>query len=145
MKRTNLLSAIFAALCLQACTSITVTPLPPGVQEVLIVDNSAVTVEDFVEVMRGAFEDRGIRTRLVREEPASTQVATVSYTALKTWYLSSYLCDAEVTVRRGGGRIAKANYHLIGKGGLALNKWSSVKTKMTPVYDQLLVNYPKRR
>ncbi|MEZ6036254.1 MAG: Sbal_3080 family lipoprotein [Planctomycetota bacterium] len=145
MKHHQILSAAFAALCLQACTSITVEPLPAGVDEVLIVDNSAVKVEDFVEVMRGAFEDHGIRTRLVREEPANTDVATLTYSALKSWDLATYLCQAEVTVRRGGRPIANAEYHLIGKGGLSLFKWDSVETKMTPVYDQLLINYPKAR
>ena len=34
-----------------------------------------------------------------------------------------------------------ASYHLNGGGGLALNKWASVKSKMDPVLDELLAAY----
>jgi hypothetical protein len=48
---------------------------------------------------------------------------------------------AELRLTKGGLEVARANYHLRGKGGLSLNKWASTKSKMDPVIDELLAQY----
>lgn len=55
--------------------------------------------------------------------------------------MSPYLSHAELRLEKGGHRIAYAEYHLRGKGGLSLSKWQGTKTKMDPVIDQLLADY----
>jgi hypothetical protein len=51
-----------------------------------------------------------------------------------------YMTEAQISILRDGQSIASANYHLRGKGGLALNKWASTESKMLPVIDALLAN-----
>lgn len=40
-----------------------------------------------------------------------------------------------------GSEICRGDSYPNGKGGLALNKWASVKSKMDPVIDELLAGY----
>ncbi len=52
-----------------------------------------------------------------------------------------YLSHAELHLLRNGRQIASAEYHLNGKGGLALTKFKGMNSKMDPVIDQLLAGY----
>lgn len=129
-------------LAFASCTSIEVEPLPAGIEAVAIVQNTAVAVEDFVPVLREALERRGLKTRIVADEPVGEGAVSATYTALRSWDLGTYLSEADVWFRRDGRQIARVHYHLIGKGGLSFYKWQSVEEKMTPAYDELLQSYP---
>ena len=65
----------------------------------------------------------------------------LTYTALKQWDVAMYMHHAELRLYNGHDQIAYAEYHLNGGGGLALNKWASVDSKMDPVIDRLLSDY----
>jgi hypothetical protein len=141
--RTWILLPLVALLfSLVGCTSVTVEPLPAGVKEVAIRDNPKVTVPDFVDVLRDGFHRHGIRTKLIAEQASAGDDYVVSYVALRSWDIGTYLSKAEIWVSHKGDPAGHAEYHLRNKGGLALNKWAGVESKMAPVMDELLVRYP---
>lgn len=144
MKKLTLLT--FAALLmLTACTSIQTTPLPydPAIGTVKIIRNPRVKVSDFLFVMRRHFSLHGIPTALVGEEyEAKNGEYTVQYTALRSWDFTTYLSSADVDIYKAGCIVGTAHFHLIGKGGFSFCKWDKTDTKLTPMYEELLKNYP---
>ena len=131
-----MLPLVAMLLSLVGCTSVTVEPLPAGVKEVAIRDNPK------VDVLRDGFHRHGIRTKLIAEQAQAGDDYVVSYVALRSWDIGTYLSKAEIWVSHKGDPAGHAEYHLRNKGGLALNKWAGVESKITPVMDELLVRYP---
>lgn len=64
----------------------------------------------------------------------------MTYTALQSWDFTTYLSHAELRLYKENLRIGYGIYHLDG-GGLSLMKWGSVKSKMTPVVNEMLGQY----
>lgn len=139
MKTTHL--ALLACL-LAGCTSVTVTPLPANVRTVHIRTNPEVTVGDFVPVMTDGFHRHGIAVQTLPAGAAAGDYYVVDYTARRSWDVTTYLSQAEITVTHRGDRVGYAEYHLRGKGGMAVTKWAGVKSKIDPVMDELLQNHP---
>ena len=140
MKKNNIL-AILTLLLLSACTSIQVMPLdePLSVSHICIKNNPKVIVPGFLSVVRNGFEDHKIATMVFEDELPTKCNTVLKYTALRSWDIVAYLSHAELWLEdREGKRLAYAEYHLVGGGGLSLMKWASVKSKMTPVIDELL-------
>ena len=127
-----------AVLVLSGCTSIDVRPVASGVsvQDVCIVHNDEVLVSDFVGVLRDGFDRHRIATSVVSEAESKSCETTLTYTAARGWDLVPYLDEAELRLWRGGRQIGAADYRH--RGGFALTKFSSTKTKLDPVIDQLL-------
>lgn len=128
------------ALVLSACTSVKVRQ-PTGMvrgSNVCIVNNPKVAVPDFVDIVRDGFNRHGYLTTVVNEQEAKACTYTLTYTALRSWDMATYLSHAELRLWQGGSQIGYAEYHLKGKGGLSLAKWKGAKSKMDPVIDQLL-------
>jgi len=140
MKKMICLAA--AVVAMGGCTSVEVKSarsIEPGTQ-VCIVNNPKVIVEGFVDVVREGFSRHGLPTRLVNANEAASCPVTLTYTALRSWDFSPYLSRAELRLWKNGLQIGSAEYHLRGRGGLSLAKWQGVKSKMTPVIDQLLAD-----
>jgi hypothetical protein len=57
--------------------------------------------------------------------------------------MASYLEHAELRLTQGTRLVGSATYHH--SGGLALNKYASNKTKITPVVDKLLADVSPRQ
>lgn len=110
-------------------------------KHVCIQDNPKVAVQDFVTIVRDGFDRHGISTEVIAGSAPERCEYLLTYTALRSWDFSPYLSHAELRIERGGRQVAYAEYHLKGKGGLALNKWASTKSKMDPVIDELLGAY----
>ena len=127
-------------LSLVACTAIDVRPAQnlSSSTPVCIINNPAVIVDDFVDVVRDGFNRHGIPTSVVDQSDAKTCEVTLTYTALRSWDLAPYLSHAELRLWRNGAQVGFAQYHLKGKGGYSLAKWKGTKSKMDPVVDQLL-------
>lgn len=138
------LFVLFAAFNFVGCTSVTVEPLAPGVKEVLVRENPKVSMSGFLPYVRNSFEARGIATRVITEADAAGDAYVVTYTALRTWDLTTFLSSAEFWVHHRSDLVGHAEYHLRGKGGLALTKFQHVETKLDPVFAELLVHYPLR-
>lgn len=134
--------ALFVSFVLVGCTSVTVQPMKPGVKEVLVRENPKVSMGGFLPYVRKSFESRGIATRVITEADAAGDAYVVTYTALRSWDLTTYLSSAEFWVHHRSDLVGHAEYHLRGKGGFALTKFQHVETKLDPVFDELLANYP---
>lgn len=141
MKPVTLFAAF--ALSLAACTSIQVRSVDQKLQTVCIVENPKVTVPDFVAILRDGLSRHDIVTSVVSNDNASSCPVTLTYTALRSWDFSTYVSHAELRLWSNGKQIGSADYHLRNKGGLALTKWASTKSKMDPVIDQLITGKPR--
>jgi hypothetical protein len=132
-----------AACALCGCTAVTVKPVDRAleIQRVCIQDNPRVQVSDFVTVLRDGFDRHGIATEVISGTPGPKCNAVLTYTALRSWDVGTYLSHAELRLERDGRQLAYAEYHLRGKGGYSLMKWQGTKTKMDPVIDELLKDY----
>lgn len=128
---------------LSACTVVTVRPVDSSlnIRHVCVQNNPEVTVRDFTTIVRDGFDRHGISTEVFSGRKPNNCEYVLTYTALRSWDMSTYLSHAELRLEAGGRQIAYAEYHLRGKGGFALNKWAATKTKMDPVIDELLAQY----
>jgi hypothetical protein len=125
------------------CTSIQVQPLDrsANLKHVCIQENPKVIVSDFVTVTRDGFDRHGISSEMFSGAIPDRCEYVLTYTALQTWDMTTYLHHAELRLESKGRKIAYAEYHLRGKGGLTLTKYASTKEKMDPVIDELLKAY----
>jgi len=139
--RNTFITAIVLALV--GCTSIQVQPIDRSVnlKHVCIQDNPKVVVADFVTVLRDGFDRHGISTEVFSGSTPERCEYILTYTALQSWDVSTYLSYAELRLESKGRKIASAEYRLRGKGGLSLMKWQGTKEKMDPVIDELLKAY----
>jgi len=139
------LPAILAVVCimLSGCTSIQVKRADPatGMRHLCIQDNPRVTVPGFVEVLRDGIERNGLSSEMYEGQKPAHCEFILTYTALRSWDLGTYLSHAELRIERNGRQLASAQYHLRGKGGFSLTKWQGVETKMNPVIDELFADY----
>jgi hypothetical protein len=135
------LPLLAAATLLGACTATRVTPLQAAADQMCIEENPKVQVSDFVPVLQEGFARHGIQTQVHSQIPRADCPYVVTYSARRSWDMAPYLSTAEITIL-GPRRqtLAKANYHLRGKGGLSLMKWQGTKSKIDPVIDELLAS-----
>jgi hypothetical protein len=135
------LPLLAAATLLGGCTATQVTPLQASADQMCIEENPKVQVSDFVHVLQEGFARHGIQTQLHSKIPRADCPYVVTYTARRSWDMAPYLSTAEITIL-GPRRqtLAKASYHLRGKGGLSLMKWQGTKSKIDPVIDELLAS-----
>ncbi len=132
---------VFITIFVSACTAVSVKPLDKSlsISIICIKNNPKVIVPGFLSVVRNGFEDHGITTVMLDDTKKEKCEAILTYTALQSWDITTYLSHAELRLEdRGGKRLAYAEYHLVGKGGFSLTKWASVKSKMEPVIKELL-------
>lgn len=122
------------------CTSIQVQPISSDMKitDICIEENPKVIVVDFLPVIRDRFEYHGINTQVYDSPDPKKCEYILTYTALKTWDLGTYMHHAELRLEKNGRKVASAEYHLNAKGGLSLMKWQGTKTKLDPVVDELL-------
>lgn len=132
------MALLLTCASLGGCTAVRVQPVSSQerVEHVCIERNPRVGIGDFISVMQEGFRNHGITSSVV-EPPANCRY-TSTYTARRTWDITTYLSQAQIDIQRDGRTIATAHYHLRGKGGLALNKWAGTRAKILPVMDQLL-------
>jgi hypothetical protein len=137
------ISQFITILLLVGCTSIEVQKLDPTtkISHLCIEDNPKVIVRNFLSVVKKGFKRHGITTEVYEHSKPNYCEFHLTYTALKKWDLGTYMTHAELWLYSGKNNIAFAEYHLKGGGGLALNKWASVESKMDPVINQLLSGF----
>ena len=130
-------------ISVSACTSIQVKNTngfqPKSLQKICIIRNPKVIVDGFENAMIQSFQRYNIQAQIY---PANSQPAfcdaTMTYTALRTWDVVTYLSSAQFTLYKDNQQVSEAKFHLKGKGGLALNKWRSTETKVNELVDELL-------
>lgn len=128
------------AIVLAGCTAIDVKQVDSShrIDHVCIENNPKVIVADFVSTVEDVFHNHSITTEVYSGTMPDHCQYKLTYTALRSWDFTPYLSHAELRLFKGRERIGYAEYHLRAGGGLAPNKWASVKSKMTPVVKQLL-------
>jgi hypothetical protein len=94
--------------------------------------------------MKDGFYRHGIAVQMLPASASAGDLHVVDYTARRTWDIVTFLSEAEITITHRGDRVGYAEYYLRGKGGFALTKYQDVDTKINPVMDELLANYPQR-
>jgi len=136
------LICVLAVICV-GCTAIHVQWMESvtNLRFVCIQENPEVTVPNFLDVVKDGFARHGISTKVYSGEIPDSCEYVLTYTALRSWDIGTFLTHAELNLERAGEKIAYAEYHLKGKGGFSLMKWRSVKSKMDPVIDELLKDY----
>ena len=142
----RMLALLAAMFFLAGCTSVIVSPLPydANLKEIKLLNNPAVIVDDFVPVLEKYFLEHGIALNRV---PGTANIGAneygIRYTARRSWTVLPYLSLAYVRIFKGERLVAEGNYYLSGHSFcLSPYKWQGVETKMKPVYDELLKNYP---
>ncbi|MEA2018755.1 MAG: Sbal_3080 family lipoprotein [Campylobacterota bacterium] len=147
MKKIMLLVGIFTIILFSGCSTKTVVPVSNEHQlsHVCIEDNPKVKVGDFLGVVTDIFNEHGISTEkyVINDKPTYCEV-NMTYTATRKWDMATYLNHAELRLYKNNQKIGYAEYHLTGGGGLDLSKWASVKSKMTPIIEELLAQYEKK-
>jgi hypothetical protein len=136
---------ILSLLILAGCTSVDVRPIPASAKldKVCIKFNEEVNVEDFVPVVQEDFFNHGISSVVFHSGTPKGCEFTMSYTVDRWWDLGPYMVDARMTVNKDDVFIGSAHYHLAGHGGLSLMKWEGTHSKIDPVLDEMLRDYPK--
>jgi hypothetical protein len=132
---------------LAGCTAVNVKSVDFAqhpLSRVCIQENPKVIVAGFLDTVRSGFARHGIVTEVYRSDaPPGHCEYTLTYVARQNWDMATYLWLANLELRKGAQIVGKGEYRLRKKGGLALNKWQSTESKMAPVIDQLLINFPK--
>jgi uncharacterized protein YcfL len=143
MKKILLL--LLASSLLQACTSVNVRKVDASahaMELVCIEQNPKVAVSDMLTVLEDGFQRHNIRTVVYHDKAPERCEYTLWYTATRGWDLAPFVKHAELRLRLKDETIASATYNH--SGGLALNKWASTSTKLTPVIDELLAGFGEK-
>jgi len=132
-------------LILSGCTTVDVRPIPASAKldKICIEFNSEVNVEDFVSVMEEEFFSHGISSIVFHAERPKSCGFTLNYTVNRSWDFAPYMVDAQMIVNKDDAIIGSGHYHLRGYGGMSLMKWEGTHSKIDPVLDEMLRNYPK--
>ena len=122
------------------CTSVRVQPVDRNLQprHICIEHNPRVKVLDLEAVVQDTLQHQGVSSEIVEADAPARCEYILRYTALRSWDIAPYLSQAELSLWHYGRRIAHAEYHLKGKGGLSLLKWQDTRTKLEPVIIEML-------
>lgn len=136
---------VLCLLIFAGCTTVDVRPIAASekVDKICIKFNDEVNVDDFVQVMQEDFFNHGISSSVFKVEKPNDCGFTLNYTVDRWWDLVPYMVDAKLTVNKDDVFIGSGHYHLTGHGGLDLAKWAGTHSKIDPVIDEMLRNYPK--
>lgn len=143
MKSFSTLAGTF--LIISGCTSMDVKPISAEahLDKICIEYNSEVNVDDFVPVVQEDFFNHGISSVVYHSARPTSCKFTMTYTVDRWWDMKPYMVDAQMTVNKDDAYIGSAHYHLAGHGGLSLMKWEGTHSKIDPLLDDMLRNYPK--
>ena len=132
-------------LILSGCTSMDVKPIPASakLEKICIQFNEEVNVDDFVPVVQEDFFNHGIGSVVYHSDRPKGCEFTMTYAVERWWDFKPYMVDAQMTVNKDDAYIGSAHYHLAGHGGLSVTKWEGTHSKIDPLLDDMLRNYPK--
>lgn len=136
---------ILALVTMFGCTAVKVQPLKNESQitHVCVKDGKEMCFDgEMMGVILDGFGRHGITTQIYSGNLPSECEYNLSYMCNQTWDMAMYMHHAELRLYQMNYQIGYAEYHLNGSGGFSLMKWQSAKTKMDPVIDELLQNYP---
>ena len=135
-------------IVMTGCTSIKVRPVDTALamKHACVKDCSDMCFDGaMMGIIRDGFERHGIKTQVYSGDVPSECEYHLSYYCERTWDMATYMHHAELRLYHANDQIGFAEYHLKGQGGFSLMKWESTKSKMDPVIDELLKNYPVQK
>jgi len=136
---------MLALLSMFGCTAVKVQPIKNNAEitNVCVKDCKDMCFDgEMLGVILDGFRRHGITTQVYSGNLPPECEYNLSYMCNQTWDMAMYMHHAQLRLYQMHYQIAYAEYHLNGSGGLSLMKWQSSKTKMDPVIDELLQNYP---
>jgi hypothetical protein len=136
---------ILGLVVLAGCTTVDVRPIPASakLERICIQFNEEVNIEVFVPVVQEDFFNHGISSVVYHSDRPRGCEFTMTYAVERWWDFKPYMVDAQMTVNKDDAYIGSGHYHLNGHGGLDLGKYAGTHSKIDPVMDELLRNYPK--
>lgn len=142
----KMLGTISLVLLLSACSQVEVQPVAYGsvINHVCIQKNNQVIIKGFIGVLREGLSRNQISSEVYSGDKPAHCEYSLSYTALQSWDIKSYLSHVELYLYQNYQVVGSAQYHLLAKGGNVMTgvfsptKWSSNRDKILPVIDQLL-------
>ncbi|MCG9647963.1 Sbal_3080 family lipoprotein [Vibrio brasiliensis] len=130
--------SVLAALA-TGCASSNVKPVNTTnnqITDVCIVENEAVRVSDFLDVLENRLNDNGINTAVYKLAYLPKECTyTLRYTARRSWDIVPYMATAEMKLKQGHKQIGRASYDVSGFD--LIHKWRGTEYKMHPVIDEL--------
>lgn len=136
---------VLALMSIFGCTAVKVQPLKSEakITHVCVKDGKEMCFDgEMMGVILDGFQRHGITTEVYSGNLPPECEFNLSYMCNQTWDMAMYMHHAELRLYQKHYQIGYAQYHLNGSGGLSLMKWQSAKTKMDPVIDELLQDYP---
>ncbi|TKB06675.1 Sbal_3080 family lipoprotein [Desulforhopalus sp. IMCC35007] len=136
---------IVALVPMFGCTAVKVQPLETveKIKHVCIEDGKEMCFDgQMIGVIRDGFGRHDITTQVYSDNLPSQCEYNLTYMCNQTWDMAMYMYHAELRLYHMQTQIGYAEYHLNGKGGFSLMKWQNTKTKMDPIIDEMLKNYP---
>lgn len=134
---------LLTALALPGCTAVSVNGLTQQASASnLCFEKNPRVYDEFLLKVETIVEKQGYQVFVypAYQTPPSQCELIVKYTAKRSWDFATYLAYAEFKVYDLNGKsVAHGEYQH--SGGLALNKWSSIENKLTPVLTEL---FPRR-
>ena len=141
--RRRLVASLATLAWAGACTTVEVSAVPARgypIAELCVESNPDVVVEDFLPVVVAGIARHGIATRVVLEPIPADCDYTLWYTARRRWDIRPVLGYVELRVRYRGETIGTATY--LSRPSLSLFKWRSTESRIGPVVDELLREFP---
>lgn len=145
LKIILLLSLVAITTMMTGCGShqAQVSPLSADldVQHVCIEKNSSVTIDEFLPVVEDGFIRHGITSELYLGDIPGHCHAIVKYIALRSWDLKTFLSTARIHMFQNSKTVAEIIYFHPNNLNLS-SKFKSIKEKIDPLMDEMLVEYP---
>jgi hypothetical protein len=136
--------AVLAVLLVTGCSTVKVKPLDiarhNNITKVCIVENHAVNVPDIVDIIENGFNRHNIKTEAYSGTLPETCLYNLTYSADRYWDVVFFMKHAELRLKAGNLIIASATYH--NGGWFDLGKYASTESKLNPIIDELLEQYP---
>lgn len=137
--KLRLITVCLASSVLFGCANVTTgslqSPLDDYPSDVCILENPRVKINTALPSMEKAFERRGIKAVVCQDADECRSPWRVDYVMRRSWDFTTYLGTAEITLRKDGRLISKAQYKA---GNFALTKWGRTDERIDGVVGKLL-------
>ncbi len=139
--RTGSFVLSLAAVMLAGCAgTVDVQPVAAGtpLKLVYIQRNPAADeiAPDLESAIENGFQRHGVGTKIIAGEPPNGSGYLLTYAATGGWDLKPFTKTAELRLKQGVKQVGYARYD--SAGGFSTTKFSSARSKMNPLLDQLL-------
>ena len=146
MKKYLLHISVLSVILFNGCTRthVDVKPLKVNtnsIKTICIQENKKVLDTELLIIIQDEFLKRAINTKIYEEKLPDSCEYKLYYTANSRWDIHMYLKNTSLQIRHNGKIIAAINYE--GPSGLNSYKRQSTRTKLIPVFDELLSKYNK--